>query len=142
MIKIEDVSSEVKNKVVRLFDRDAALGVVNSRTLRLVATGLAAENLKLYSIPADDLTVDQLTELATERRTNFKEYLQLARDIYLEATVADIKSTFGETAAAVVSKIFTVTPSSTSTPDATGNDQEVKQAVKPNCGIANCPICN
>jgi hypothetical protein len=141
MIKVEEVSPEVKSKVVRLFDREATLGVVSSRTLRLVATGLAAENLKLYSTPVDNLTVDQLTELHEERTVNFREYLQLARDIYLEATVADIKSTLGEDVANFILRAFgTTTP--TSTPDATGNDQEVKQAVKPNCGIANCPICN
>lgn len=154
MITIGEISPGVKNRVVELFDNDAQRGVMNPKTLRVVVTGLALQALnKKYNgafgdgisgaNPEDLFTDEQALELVTDRQENLRGYLQLARDIYVEATIRDVTSTFGEE----VGKLATEALNSlrvTSSPDATGNDLDVEAAadsVVPGTPGKVCPIC-
>lgn len=143
MITIGELSPEVKARVVTLLDSDAIRGVMNAKTLRVVATGLAFQNLnKKYNGVFGNgikkgtsslLTNEQVLELDADRQENFVEYLTLARDIYTEAIISDS---------------FTELLKTTSSPDATGNDLDIEAAadnVVPGTQASTsdvCPICN
>lgn len=137
MIKIEDVSPSVKKTVVRLFDRDAFAGIFSEKTLRVVVTGLAAQTLNFGDRNGSNLTDEEAVQLYNERQNNFSAYASLARDIYADATLADIGSTFGQDVAVFISKAFNLKPitAPASTPDATGNDLPSGE-----CDICGGPI--
>jgi hypothetical protein len=145
MITIGEVSPEVKSRVVALFDRDVLLGVVDPHTIRTIVTGLALQTLNqkyngafgngITRNASDYLTNEQALELVVERGKNLKGYVTLARDIFIEATINDVTSTFGAEAGEAAAKVFST---GTSSPDATGNDLDIVEAAAdgacPNCG--------
>lgn len=147
MITISEVSPEVKSRVVALMDRDVTRGVLDPDTLRTVVTGLALQTLnKKYNgalgdgikTNASDLISDaQTLELIAERTDKLRDYLQLARDIYVEATLADVEKAFGPEIGKLATSVLNAKAGITSAPDATGNSLDVEAAAD-----SICPICN